>query len=396
MRILKTSIVLGCLLLLLGSCSVKWTEAIRRGEVKQDQYYETVPVEITHGLLFVPVKIDGSIYRFLFDSGAPLSISEELQKKHSFKIISQGTIIDSDHNRTKVSWAQVHTVSIGTVSFLNQTAFVGDFEANPFLKCLEIDGIIGSNLLRQCNWTLDPEQQSLSLFRGIDSDTSESDAVLAFKTDMQFNMFIDLQIGHSHLKNVLVDYGSNGSVALSPQIFKTLKDANSFGETYTEKGIQQSGLVGKAIPLHRDFSFTDSLTLDKLTTENVILRTGPTVSVGTQLLNRFRTTIDWSEKKLYFKKIETQAQSRTYPDFRLGFTPVKGVYVQSVVEHSNAYANGLRPNMKVQQLDSLHFNKGNDFCDYAKYQSKDTISMRITDLEGHSQTLRFRKTHYEK
>ena len=105
-------------------------------------FRDTVFIEIHKGLIFLPVIIEGKEYRFLFDSGAPLSISNMLQNNHGFEIVSMGKIIDSDHNRKKVKWSQVDAIHIGDISFTQQTAFIGDFDANPLFKCLKIDGII--------------------------------------------------------------------------------------------------------------------------------------------------------------------------------------------------------------------------------------------------------------
>lgn len=133
------------MLVILTSCSIKWNEAIKKGDIAENSFEETINLTLQKGLIFTTVKINGNEYRFLFDSGTPLSISEEIQNQYSYKTISRGHIIDSDQNRQKVSWVRLDSIKLGHVSFLNQTAFVADFSANPVLKCLNIDGIIGSN-----------------------------------------------------------------------------------------------------------------------------------------------------------------------------------------------------------------------------------------------------------
>ncbi len=140
------------------SCAVKWTDTIQYGSVTKLSNIEVVSIEIRNKLIIVPIRIKEKEYRFLFDTGAPFSISEKLQENTNFKTVSEGNIVDSDYNRKKVKWVQVNSINVGNVSFKNQTAFVGDFEANPILNCLEIDGIIGSILIRQYNWTIDQEK----------------------------------------------------------------------------------------------------------------------------------------------------------------------------------------------------------------------------------------------
>ena len=381
-------------LLINYACATHWTQAIQSGTISQNQFRESVGIEIRNGLIFLPVTIQGKEYRFLFDSGAPLSISEKLQDDFNFKIVSTGNLIDSDHNRSKIEWAKIESINIGKVSFNNQTAFIGDFEANPFLKCLKIDGIIGSNLLRYCNWTIDQERKSLTFSDTVDKDVLKGSVRIPFRTDDQYNMFTDLSIGQATVRNVLVDYGSNGSIALNDQIFNTIKARNIIGETLIEKGAKQSGIVGKAVALSREIVYTDSVKIDSISLKKVMLRTGKTVSVGNNLLSRFRVTIDWKNKALHLLETKAVQDSISFPGFRLGYDPDKGVYVQAVIENSNAYRKGVRANMSVEKLDGLDFKDGNDFCDYANHKLGKTIFIALIDSTGSPREYHFEQTLY--
>lgn len=85
-------LLIGIAFHIIVSCSTKWTQAIRLGEVAQNQFRETVDVEIRNGLIFIPVTMRGKEYRFLFDTGAPFSISNKLQNDYSFEIVNKGKI----------------------------------------------------------------------------------------------------------------------------------------------------------------------------------------------------------------------------------------------------------------------------------------------------------------
>ena len=58
----------------------------------------------------------------------------ERNETTNFKVISKGHIVDSDKNRTKVNYVQIDTLIIGNIPFVNQTAFVANFESNPKIK----------------------------------------------------------------------------------------------------------------------------------------------------------------------------------------------------------------------------------------------------------------------
>jgi len=374
------------------SCAVKWTDAIQYGSVTKVSNIEVINIEIRNKLIIVPITIKGKEYRFLFDTGAPFSISEELQENSNFKTVSKGNIVDSDYNRKKVKWVQVNSINIGNVSFKNQTAFVGDFDVNPIMNCLGIDGIIGSNLIRQYNWTIDQEKYALSLSSKTGIDTREESLVLPFKTDNQYNIFVDINIGKSSIKKVLVDYGSNGSIALSNEIFAVLQEKNIVNKTFIEKGINQSGIIGKPVELNRKISYSDSVRINNLSIENVMLRTGKTVSLGNDFLSRFKVTIDWNNKNLYLLKSDKVRDKANTAGFRIGYTLEKGIYVQSVMEKSDAYNKGIRPNMEVVKIDSLDFKNGSEFCDYVYHRLNNQIFLELINSKGKTMKYQIEKT----
>lgn len=394
MRNIFNTLLITCLIVSQG-CSLEWTEAIRYGSVSNRNTTEVVDIEIQKKLIIIPINIGGKEYRFLFDTGAPFSISNQLQKENSFKIVSKGNIVDSDHNRKKVNWVKVDSISIGAVVFLNQTAFVGDFESNPLLNCLEIDGIIGSNLIRHYNWTIDQEQNFISLSSIIEKSAFKEYVIIPFETDYQYNIFIDLHFGQTKVTNILVDYGSNSSITLNNEIFSTLKEKNIINETFIENGIIQSGIIGKPVELSREITYSDSVRTNSLQLKNVMIQTGKTVLIGNGFLSRFNVIIDWSNKKLYLSKREKEVDRGGSAGFRLGYAIDKGVYIQSVIENSDAYNKGIRPNMKVVSIDSLNFVKGSNFCDYVDHELKDEILLEIIDSKGQRIAYQIEKTFFE-
>jgi hypothetical protein len=391
---IKIAFIVTILIHLFCGCATKWTKAIQYGKIANKDFNESIAIEIDNGLIFLPVSINGKKYRFLFDSGAPFSISEQLQSEYSFKNISSGTIVDSDLNKEAINWVSVDAINIGEVTFTGQTAFIGDFQANPILKCLGIDGIIGSNVIRQCNWTIDQAQKSLRLFSTIDAQMYDEHTVVPFITDDQYNIFINLNIGQSTIKNILVDYGSVGAVSLSDEIFEVLKDRKTIDKIFTESGTNQSGIVGKAVALNRKNTITDAVELYGQPLKNVLLRTGKTVSVGNAFLSRFKVTMDWTNKKFYITKNKTTLPSNEFLGFKLGYSASKGVFVQSVIENSNAFKKGIRPDMKVLKIDNLDFSRDDDFCAYVRYVRHEfgkKIFVQFIDFEGKTQEYHVKK-----
>ena len=196
--------------------------------------------------------------------------------------MSKENIVDSDYNRKKVNWVKVDSISIGNVLFENQTAFIGDFEANPILKCMEIDGIIGSNIIKHCNWTIDPKNKTLILFSSIQKKSSEECIVIPFRTDLNTISLLILYSVNQGTKNISIDYGSNDSIALNNEIFNTLQNTNIIGDVFIEKGINQSGIIGKPIELDKRIAYSDSVRINNQELRNVMIRTGKRKFRGTK------------------------------------------------------------------------------------------------------------------
>lgn len=366
------------IIILIQGCSLSWTKAIQHGSVDNHNVNEAVDIEVEQNLIIIPVIINGREYRFILDTGAPFSISKEIQESVGFDIISTGSIIDSDNNRQRIEWAKVDSIYIGNVLFKNQTAFIADFEANPVLNCLGIDGIVGSNLMRQCNWIIDQELKALSIFDISENIKPDKSIAIPFSTDHQYNIFINIDIGPYVVKNVLVDYGSNGSIALSDEIFSTIANKDIFPVRYIEKGTKQSGIIGAPTKFERIITCSDSVSLDNLDLKSVLFKTGETVSIGNRLLSRFKVVLDWSNKYIYLSDYN-EVPNTGFAGFRLGYSFENGYYIQAVTEGSSAYKAGVRQNMKVLKLDSLDFVNGHDLCDYARYKAGSKIYLQLSD-----------------
>ncbi|MBR9914431.1 MAG: clan AA aspartic protease [Algicola sp.] len=367
----------------LSNCSSTWSDYIDKGTVSKTDFEETTDIELINNLVITEVKIKGKTYKFLFDSGAPLSISETIQNDLDFKILSSDYIVDSDNNRKKVDWVQLDEIQIGKLSFNNQTAFVGNFSSNPVLKCLGIDGIIGSNLIRQMNTTINQQEKSI-IFSDKNKPVIDYDFSIPFKSDVQHNIFIDLKIGDIRLNNVLIDYGSNAGFSIDADIWSKLKANGIIEKTITEEGIQQAGIIGEPILFLREYAIIDDLSIGNHELNVIVLRTGKTTSIGNRILSKYLITIDWKTKTLYFTQDEFTHFNEEYYGFKLGYSKSKNVYIQSVIENSQAQKLGVLPNYKVTKFDEINFNGNEDFCDYVFLKKKERVYIEVEDSNGRS------------
>jgi hypothetical protein len=377
----KTSSNLIILILLAGlvnSCTPRHSNILSLGELQNPDFRDTVTTEVRNGLIIVPVVIKGKTYRFLFDSGAPLSISHELQEEFSFKRVSTGKITDSDQNRMKIEYVSLDTIRVGDIPFTNQSAFVADFKANPILGCLELDGILGSNLMRYCNWIIDYESARIVLTSEIDSIYGEDVLAIPFTPDKQYDIHVDLNIGRARVSDLEVDYGSTGSLLLPAEVFETLKSDGIIEKTFLKVGEKQSGLIGEAVQIKRELAYTDSVELGNIRLDDVLLRSGHKGLIGQDILSRFIVSIDWGRQVLFLENKHKSTDPTTYG---FGLWPAKndqGLVVQNLIKNGPAERAGLELGSLVVQINHLNFSGENGFCDYIRMVDTPTDSLRVT------------------
>lgn len=371
-------IVLILLAGLVNNCTPRHSNILSLGELPNPDFRDTVTTEVRNRLIIVPVEIRGKTYRFLFDTGAPLSISHQIQEEYDFKRVSKGHIVDSDQNRQKVEYVQVDSLLLGDIPFYGQTAFVADFQANPMLECLQLDGILGSNLMRYCNWIIDYESSELVLASSLDSAYYSQLPTLPFRHDQQFDMLVDLKIGSARLKNLEVDYGSNGVLMIPRESFDTLQSAGIITAPLRTTGEKQSGIIGEAVKTDERRAFSDSLVFGGVLLDDIMIRSGRKGLIGHDILSRFIVSIDWKREVIYLQKKEVERDNRSFGFVLWPDGNSAGLRVQRVIDEGPADRAGLEVGTRVVMLNELDLTTESAFCDYVLMMDDPPDSLRIT------------------
>src|SRR5690606_16164447 len=94
----------------------------------------------------IDVKINNKIRKFILDTGAPTSISAEIKSEGKFKQIINSELKDANGKSGNIDAVQIPEFSINGLVFLNNYAL--QIEDMSFFNCFNVDGLIGSNSLR--------------------------------------------------------------------------------------------------------------------------------------------------------------------------------------------------------------------------------------------------------
>eukprot|EP01133_Synstelium_polycarpum_P011834 gene11834-13795_t len=271
------------------------------GGLQVSNYYEEIPYESINGKIFLQVEVAGKAHKFLFDTGAPCALSPELVSELNATIIHKDLVRDAVGDKDSLSAVLVDEIKIGNLRFMGIPAI----DIFPdFYRCWGIEGVIGSNLLRNSIVRIDasrhliiftdqPEKLNLNPKKAIP---------LITKTNYQSDPQIQIKLKDKVNLTLGFDTGDNTFLRMSEELMKRVSKLNVYQvlqQGYGSSTISVFGLQKNAekylikIPFIQvgDARFNEVITsTDK----------GAIPAVGAKLLEYGIVTLDFIHGKFYF------------------------------------------------------------------------------------------------
>lgn len=303
--------------LLLYSCSFKEISILSSAEFKKTHLsYQEIDYKSIIDFVIIPIEIEGFTYHFLFDTGAQTTvISEHLALKLNVKQIGSINTTDSQEKTKKLSVGKLNNISIGNFTYSNVGVIISDFQKNQSFSCLNIDGILGMNVIRLNNWAINYDTNSLTIL-----DDEHGSTVSNMSNAIHFEIsrgtpLIDLYV-NGVKERFIIDTGKNGetiSVSSKVSINKTGK---------LSVGIQSLGLFGKGdVDTIRHITVNLSDSADFNQNDVIIYQSDKTQSlIGTGFLKKRNSVVlfDFRKNILHMEERKTfDKKSGNYP-----FSPI--------------------------------------------------------------------------
>ncbi|AHF17014.1 retropepsin-like aspartic protease [Niabella soli] len=171
------------------------TAAAQKKSAVQRTQPTSVPYDDATGLLIIPVSVEGKTYHFLFDTGSFTALSPDLGRRLKLKKEGRVNFVDANNMEGSASFQELKEISVGTFRFYNKKVAVFP---SPLFKCLNIDGVLGNDLLVDYAIYIDPEKKQLTLsnniadFKLAQHNTFVSPVVFT----RQMSPFIDTKLTH--------------------------------------------------------------------------------------------------------------------------------------------------------------------------------------------------------
>ena len=158
---MKKNITFLIIALTFKSMSYAQSFDFNQGGFKESKYFIELPYEKVKGKIIINVTLNDKVLKFILDTGAPTAIRKGLSNDDGVQIIASEEITDINGNKSTFQMAKINELFLDESLAINIPAIV--FEENILTKCFGVDGIIGSNLLRNSIIQFD-DKKSFSKF----------------------------------------------------------------------------------------------------------------------------------------------------------------------------------------------------------------------------------------
>ncbi|EHQ30432.1 hypothetical protein Mucpa_6378 [Mucilaginibacter paludis DSM 18603] len=323
------------------------------GGLVTDNYYEELPYEFINGKIVIEIEIGGHQKKFLLDTGAPCQISREIADELNIGQKNSSKVIDAYGNTNINGIDLIKSIKLGGTEFNNVPTLIGIPE---FFKCIGVEGIIGSNLLRKSIIQFISSKKTVVITDDLNRLPFKPSTAsrLNTKADNQSSPFIQVKIGDQLNGEFLFDTGDSGLMMISNSYMDNIKQQNIFRKIATGYGANSFGENGaeqRAIKYRISFH---NMTIGNIDFKNVITETAynnhQTGTIGSKLLNYGTITIDFIHAKFYADPTNTENDlnekswplSPAYSDHKL----VTGIVWEKLKD-------SVKPGMQIIAIDGV-------------------------------------------
>lgn len=360
-------------------------------------YYTQIPYENVRGKIIIPVTINNTVYRFLFDTGAPNLISSTLAEAINSNNNTTISVNDANNNKQRMGLTTIPLLTIGGVSFKNSSALVFDDNNNLVFNCFNVDGIIGTNLLRKSVVQILPKENQIIFtnnYRKLQLDKNK--AIAMDLKGNQSSPYISISIkGDKNAKeNALIDTGASGFYDMCKTTFNTLKEHQVVKSFASGSGTSSLGLFGSSEAQTQHLVNIPTITIANHDFKNITTETSSDTNsrIGSDILKYGNMTLDFKHKQFYFSPFNTESDvTESY----FGFTPTiqDNTLIVGIV-WDDTLKDKISPGDEILKVDDTDFSELN-ICELvtrnSPFKAQDLIKLTVKTSSGDIKTLSLKK-----
>ena len=325
---------------------------------KNNNFFEEITYELVNGKILIPVEIQGKAFKFFFDTGGLLVISPRLKEQLNLRSVDSGTVSGVNKVKTKTDVVKIDQVKIGSLQFNNRKAIVSAIMERHPVTCLEADGIIGRDFLK--NMAIQFDQRSNKIVLTDQPHRLNLDRVKAQILQFTNNKIpiLGLNVNGKNIKKVIFDSGSDDFLSFktkSIQKYRKRKvySKNDIVELYGNFSLGISGIYPAPEKQYHVFIKELEFAGTKFKAFHTDISKNSHNRIGTELLNHGVLTLDYINKNFYFQVYEDQHDLKLINSygFMLRITDQNAI-VSGVFSDGPAAKKGIEIGQKILSINN--------------------------------------------
>jgi Aspartyl protease len=344
----------------LSSCdSLKTLKLYKKGAVQKGSFTNKMTFDTLRNLILVKVFIKEKPYNFILDTGAPLcAISEKLAQELGLKPQSKLSVGDAQGNSKKGNLYAIESINIGNTIFTNEI-FVGADFSKMSVVGENIDGIIGTTVMKKAAWFIDNEHKTITIASDVNALPKLENAFrLPFKCkSFDFSPSVKIQLdGIAY--DLGFDTGSNNGVNLDKKSVVSAQKNMPLTYTTFSVGNPRMGLYGRG-----NIDTTYFMKIQKTQLGDAVIGNEQIVSfrkkassiIGMQILKNYNLLLDWQRKEILLSPIREVPKDVLKP---WGFSCVfeeNSLKITEIFDNSDAAKKGLMLNDVVLKINEKSY-----------------------------------------
>ncbi len=251
-------------------------------------------------------------YHFIFDTGSPTYFSKNLINKLKLEPKSNFTIQDDRGTKRNLDF---YLTSIKLQNSDFQEVIIGELPKSLTLDSINIDGVMGANLMQHCAWQIDYTKHRIYFAKEIEvlAMPKENYAVSFIRNIFRTPCIYLMLNQFPRRPTALLSTGSPEAISLN-YIFKSLHRSMKYLGREVDTVVVHQKMASSSIYEFTDVS--DTLVIGKareLVINDLTAHGIPTVfqstlqnRLGNEFLKSYILTIDWQNRKLWLGKKKSE------------------------------------------------------------------------------------------
>lgn len=375
------------------------------GEIKEKKYLTSFDFENIKGKIIIEVTVNNQIRKFILDTGAPTSISDSLLSEINHKVIRNINLSDANSKESENEVVVISEFSINGVTFLNNYAL--KISNASIFECFKVDGIIGSNSLRNSVVDFDFQNKKITItdnFKNLGYSGLKANKLYFIDSQSSPFLKVKMKLGYLNFNEVVMfDSGDDSFYSIAnnnysqimdmvnnkqyPKELQNINHADLLGMVASSKGSFSVSLNGTADEnLNHKFKIQEFI-FGATTFDNVISTTtfGSNSRVGSEILNYGKLTLDYKRQKYYFQAYDNRAKINVnhkinsfYPSFENGKFIVGIVWDDKVKDK-------IKSGDKILKINNIDFTTLS-ICEimlmsFDDFKESDTLTLTVKEKE---------------